>query len=240
VPAAVAPGPLWLVNAIGKVPGLGTLLDRTPVAGLRALLFFHRVIRHIQSSDKVYVAAVDGLALGGGFELALACDVLVMGDGPYEVGLMEAAFGLVPGGGGSQVLARAIGTSRTVEMLLEGRLLSPRAAVEAGIAHHLVDHGEVVPRAQDIAARLARRPAGSVRAVKKAVHQGGSGRLGRGFAMERALFVALSSKKTTQALLRRYQDDVRAHQQKKGAPSFTDNCLPAWRSGEATGAARPR
>lgn len=239
VSAKVAPGPLRLIGALGRVPGVGSLLDRSRVAGMRALLAFHGVVRHIQTSDKVYVAAIDGYSLGGGFELALACDVRVIGDGNYEVGLMEAAFGLVPGGGGSQVLARAIGASRTVELLLDGRLLSPKAAAESGIVHHIVDQDSVREHALGIAARLARRPAGSVRAVKKAVHHGGSGRLTRGFALERALFLALTSKKSTQTTLRRYLEDVRAYRDKASGdvPTFMDTCLPPWQSGEATGAA---
>jgi enoyl-CoA hydratase len=235
IPARLAPVPLRLVGTLGRLPGVGALLDRSPVAGVRALLAFHSLIRRIQSSDKVYVAAIGGSALGGGFELALACDVRVIGDGPYEIGLMESAFGLVPGGGGSQVLTRAIGASRTTEMLLEGRLLDPKAAAEAGIVHHVVDQDAVMERALAVATRLARRPAGSVRAVKKAVHQGGSGRLSRGLAMERALFLALAGKKSTQALLRGYQADVRAHHGAADLPAFLGTCLPAWQSGEAAG-----
>ena len=232
VSARIAPVPLKLVGALSRIPGAGSLLDRSKLAGMRALLGFHGLIRRIQNSDKAFVAAIDGLALGGGFELALACDIRIIGDGPYEVGLMEIAFGLPPGGGGSQLLTRALGAGRTVELLLEGRLLSPREAAEAGIVHRIVDQDEVYDQALLAATRLARRAPGSVRAVKQAVYDGGSGRLARGLGMERARFLALASRQSTQLVLRRYLDDVRAHLRRlDGATTFADERLPAWRSG---------
>jgi enoyl-CoA hydratase/carnithine racemase len=240
VPARLAPVPLRVVGALGRIPGMHRLLDRGPVAGMRALLGFHDVVRRIQNSDKVFVAAIDGSALGGGFELALACDIRVIGDGPYEVGLMEIAFGLLPGGGGSQLLTRVLGAGRAVEQLLEGRLFTPRAAHEAGIVHHVADQAAVPERALETALRLARRPPGSVRAVKQAVYDGGSRSLGRGLAMERARFLALASRRSTQAILRRYLDDVRACRRATGddAAAFAGTCLPAWQSGTAAEAAR--
>ncbi|KDN83848.1 enoyl-CoA hydratase/isomerase family protein [Kitasatospora cheerisanensis] len=235
ISSRLAPAPLRLVAALGKVPGMRGLLDRTPVAGMQALLAFHEVVRRIRNSDMVHVAAVDGLALGGGFELALACDVRIMGDGPYRVGLMEIAFGLLPGGGGSQLLAETLGAGRAVEQLLEGRLFGPAAALEAGIVHRVVDHDEVRAEAAETAARLARRAPGSVRSVKQAVHYAGSGRFGRGFAVERARFLALASRPSTHAALRRYLEDVRAHRREHGGDpaAFAGDFLPAWQAGTA-------
>ncbi|WP_406431158.1 enoyl-CoA hydratase/isomerase family protein [Streptomyces sp. NBC_00631] len=236
VPARLAPAPLRLVGALGRLPGMRGLLERTPVAGLQALLAFHDVVRRIQNSDKVYVAAIDGTALGGGFELALACDVRIMSDGRYGIGLMEIAFGLLPGGGGSQLLARTVGPGRALEQLLEGRLFTPAAALEAGLVHHVVPADEVTEYASRTATRLARRPPGSVRAVKQAVHRGGSSGLGRGLAMERALFLALVSRRSTQSALRRYLEDLRTHRRVIGGDvaAFVENRLPAWQSGTAT------
>ncbi|WP_405824888.1 enoyl-CoA hydratase/isomerase family protein [Streptomyces sp. NBC_01390] len=241
VPAYLAPAPLRLVAALDRVPGMRRLLDRSPVAGMRALLAFHDVVRRIRNSDKVFVAAIEGTALGGGFELALACDIRVIGDGPYEVGLMEIAFGLLPGGGGSQLLTRVLGAGRAVEQLLEGRLFTPREAQEAGIVHRVVAHGMVDEEAMDTARRLARRAPGSVRAVKQTVYRGGSRSLGRGLAMERARFLALASRRSTQATLRRYLDDVRTHRRTTGGDpaAFAATCLPAWRSGTTAETERP-
>jgi enoyl-CoA hydratase len=238
----MAPTPLRLVHTLAKIPGVGGLLDRSPLAGMRALLGFHALVRRIQNSDKVYVAAINGLALGGGFELALACDIRIAGDGPYEMGLMEIAFGLPPGGGGSQLLARALGSARTVELLLEGRLLSPKEAAEAGIVHRVVDRDAVDEEALEVADRLARRAPGSVRAVKQAVYDAGSARLGRGMAMERARFLALASRRSTQGVLRGYLEDVRTYQRTKrgGAAGFAADRLPDWQTGAAAPEAATR
>lgn len=239
--ARTAPAPLRLVGALGRLPGMRVLLDRTPVAGVQALLAFHRLVRRVQGSDKVYVAAIEGAALGGGFELALACDVRIIGDGHYGIGLMEIAFGMLPGGGGSQLLARNIGPGRAVEQLLEGRLFTPAQAVEAGLVHRLAPQDDVMEQAMETAVRLARRPPGSVRAVKEAVHRGGSSRLGRGLAMERARFLALASRRSTHDTLRRYLADLREHGRLVGGDvaAFAENRLPAWQSGTAVGAAAP-
>jgi enoyl-CoA hydratase len=241
VPARVAPLLLRLVGAAGRLPGMRGPLGRTPAAGMQALLAFHGLVRRIQRSDKVYIAAIEGTALGGGFELALACDVRIIGDGDYGIGLMEIAFGLLPGAGGSQLLARALGPGRAVEQLLEGRLFTPAEALAAGLVHRLVPQDDVRGQALETAVRLARRPPGSVRAVKEAVHRGGSSGLGRGLAMERARFLALASRRSTHAVLRRYLDDVRAHRRLAGGEvaAFAENCLPAWQSGTALGAASP-
>jgi enoyl-CoA hydratase/carnithine racemase len=235
VPARLAPAPLRLVGALGRIPGMRGLIGRTPLAGMQALLAFHGLVRRIQDSDKVYVAAITGTALGGGFELALACDVRVIGDGRYGVGLMEIAFGLLPGGGGSQLLARTVGPGRALEQLLEGRLFTPEEALRAGVVHHLVPQDEVPDHALRTAVRLARRPPGSVRAVKQAVLRGGSGRLGRGMAMERARFLALASRRSTHSALRGYLEDLRAHRRAVGddVPAFVENRLPVWQAGTA-------
>jgi enoyl-CoA hydratase/carnithine racemase len=230
VPVAAAPGPLRLVGALGRVPGAGRLLDRSPVAGIRSLLAFHGLVRRIQRSDKVYVAAIDGPALGGGLELALACDIRIMGDGGYRIGLVESTLGLVPGGGGSQLLARTLGAGRALELLLEGGLLAADEAVAAGLVHRAVPHEDVRREAAATALRLTRRAPGSVRALKQAVHEGGSRSLQRGLAMERARFLALASRRSTQETLRRYAEGVRAHREKTGgdAASFAADRVPAW------------
>jgi len=242
VSVRAAPLPLRLVGALGAVPGMRELLSRSPVAGMQSLLAFHHLVRRIQNSDMVYVAAIDGAALGGGFELALACDVRIIGDGRYELGLMEIAFGLLPGGGGSQALTRTLGAGRAVEQLLEGRLFTPESAWAAGIVHRIVDQDTVHAHALETAVRLARRPPGSVRAVKQAVYRGGSSRLGRGLAMERARFLALASRRSTQAVLKRYLEDIRAHRRGSGDEnaSFMATCLPEWQSGTAAETASPK
>jgi enoyl-CoA hydratase/carnithine racemase len=234
VSPALAPIPLRALSPLVRVPGVGKLLERTPAGGIVALLRFHDVVRRIRDSDKVFVAAIDGPALGGGFELALACDIRIIGDGPYDIGLMEIAFGLLPGGGGSQMLTRMLGAGRTVEMLLEGRLCTPAEALEAGLVQHVVAPGEAAARAHETAARLARRSPIAVRAIKQAVYDGGSARLQRGMAMERARFLALASRQQTLTALQEYRNQLREDQNAgQRVSDFARKRLPAWQAGMA-------
>jgi enoyl-CoA hydratase len=216
-PAAVA---LRVVSTLVRMPQVAGALERTPAAGLVALLRFHRIVRRMRHGGTVFVAAISGDALGGGCELALACDIRVAADGPYQIGQPEILTGLLPGGGGSQLLARSLGTAKTIELTLEGRLLSPGEALDAGIVHQVVPPEELAPVVNRTAARLGRRSPAAVRAIKRAVYDGGAGRLERGMAMERAGFLSLAGRETVKDAMRLYRDQVRelnGHPEEPGA-----------------------
>ncbi|MDI2127665.1 enoyl-CoA hydratase/isomerase family protein [Yinghuangia seranimata] len=236
LPERLAPVPLRVLAPLVRVPRLRAALAATPVGGLVSLLRFHEVIRSMRRSDTVFVAAIDGPALGGGFELALGCDIRVTGDGPYDLGQAELLLGLVPGGGGSQLLARMLGSARTIELLLEGRLFSPAEALEAGLVHHVVPRDEVVKHAHEVASRLATRSASAVGAAKRLVYEASSASVERGLAAERASFLALAGGAPAQRALGRYLDDIRAHLASGGgAADFSRTRLPRWQAGTATG-----
>ncbi len=120
-------------------------------AGLRALFeacfTLNRTFRGIETCGKPVVAALNGLALGGGLEIALACHYRVVADNPkIQLGLPEAKVGLLPGAGGTQRLPRLVGAMKALPLLLEGKTLSPQEALKEGIVH------EVLPADQLIAA----------------------------------------------------------------------------------------
>ncbi|RKN39516.1 enoyl-CoA hydratase/isomerase family protein [Streptomyces hoynatensis] len=226
--------PLRAVAGLGRIPGMGRLLDRGPTAGLRALLRFHDAVRRMRDSDATFVAAIDGHSYGGGFELALACDVRIIGDGPFYVGLLEITLDLIPGGGGSQLLTHLLGAGDTVAALLEGRLFTPAQAHQAGLAQRLVERDDVVAEALETAARLARRSPGAVRFVKQAVYQGGFGRTGRGLAMERNRFMGLASRRATLDALRAYLAFLKEQPGSGLDPAaFLSKRLPEWQGSHA-------
>ena len=148
-----------------------------------------RVFKRIETMPKPVIAAVNGLAMGGGFELTLACDLRVAEEGDYEMGLPEVNIGILPGAGGTQKLARLVGMARALEMALRGRTVSPNEAYALGIVQELVPSGEALNRAKAIAQELAAKPSLSVAHIKRLVRQTPETPLEEGLALERTLFL---------------------------------------------------
>lgn len=195
-PYPVARAGVAAVTALAAVPGAHRVLRRTPAAGLVDLARTHAALRRLGALDKVVIAAIDGDALGGGCELALACDIRLMADGDYRIGLPEITAGIPPGAGGTQRLAAAIGEGPALAMVLQGRVLTPREALAAGLVDAV--HGDVTAEAQHLAQRLAQWNPRAVRATKRAM------RPPRGFGVEAAGFVATASHGTAVARLKEF------------------------------------
>lgn len=123
------------------------------------------------------VAAVQGFALGGGFELALSCD-LIVADETAVFGLTEVTVGLVPGGGGTQLLARRIGAGRASDLILTGRRVDAAEALRLGIVDRMTPPGEARTMALGVAATIAGNSPVAVRAAKRAVRAAFDARLG--------------------------------------------------------------
>jgi enoyl-CoA hydratase/carnithine racemase len=133
------------------------------------------------------VAAVSGYALGGGCELALACDMIVASE-EARFGQPEILLGIVPGGGGSQRLARTIGKQRAMEYVLTGRPLDARTAREWGLVNRLAPEGEWLDAALELARDVAARAPLAARLAKRAVLAAAETPLAEGLRIERALF----------------------------------------------------
>ncbi len=133
------------------------------------------------------VAAVSGFALGGGCELALCCDLIVAAEGA-EFGQPEITLGIIPGGGGSQRLARTIGKQRAMELLLTGRRVSANEAVEMGFVNLVVRKQEWLGSALELAERIASRPPIAARLAKQAVLAAEENPMSGGLEAERRLY----------------------------------------------------
>jgi len=161
--------------------GLKFTLDRqVPPAPI------HEAMAIMSSSRLIFIAALNGSAMGGGFELALACDLRVVQEGEYELGLPEVNLGLLPGAGGTQRLARLLGESRAMELLLFGRVLRPAELVSLGLAHSCVP--DALGHALQIAEQLALRPARACAHIKMLVRGARDWPLPYGEGVERTLF----------------------------------------------------
>lgn len=129
------------------------------------------------------VAAVDGYALGGGFEIALSCDLVVAGE-RATVGLPEVSVGVIPGGGGTQLLTRRVGWSRAASMIFTARRLSAGEAHELGVVDEVVAAGTARERALAIAATIAGHSPVGVRNAKRAMRLGFDTDLASGLDIE--------------------------------------------------------
>jgi len=136
------------------------------------------------------IAAVNGYALGGGCEMALACDLRVVAE-EAQIGLPELTHGLVPGGGGTQRLPRLIGQARTLELLFLGRRLTGREAAGIGLASMCVTRAELLPAVTELAQRIAALPPVAVRYAKELVRRSLETPLQAGLDLELDALLAL-------------------------------------------------
>jgi enoyl-CoA hydratase/carnithine racemase len=147
-------------------------LERSPGENVEMVRRAHQVFDRFAAEAPVFVAAVAGHALGGGYEIALACDIRVAAEGGYRIGLPEVTLGLLPGTGGTQRLPRLIGRGRALELMSTGRAVTPEEAERLGMVDWLVPAGDLDRTVAELAASLAGGAPLAIAAVKRAVHQG--------------------------------------------------------------------
>jgi enoyl-CoA hydratase len=151
---------------------------------------FDQAMQLAETMDKPVIAAISGSAMGGGFEFTLACDLRIAQEGDFQIGLPEINVGILPGGGGTQRLARTIGTPNALMHILMGVTLNPTEAAAKGFVHECV-RGKALDRAMEIARRLATHTPESVRYIKRLVRGATAMPLEQGLALERNLFMKL-------------------------------------------------
>jgi enoyl-CoA hydratase len=141
----------------------------------------------LERVGKPVIAAVSGFALGGGCELALLCDIILAAENA-RFGLPEVTIGVIPGGGGTQRLTRAVGKSLAMEMILNNRQLSAAEAEKAGLVSRVVPVERLLDEALALAAEIAERSPLTLRIAKQAVRAAFAGPLSEGLDEERRLF----------------------------------------------------
>lgn len=142
-----------------------------------------RIYRKMEALDRPVIAAVQGVALGGGFELCLACD-LVIAEETARFGLPEVNLGILPGAGGTQRLPRIVGRNRAKAILFSGEPVSAKEMQAAGVVHSVVPHGEAERQAVDLAKKLAEKPPLAIAKLKQLVNQGVQANLETGLQLE--------------------------------------------------------
>jgi enoyl-CoA hydratase/carnithine racemase len=164
-----------------RVFAAGTARSRFMLAVLA-----HEAFRKMENSPLIFIAAIAGHCLGGGLELALACDLRFAAEGSYQIGLPEVNLGLFPGSGGTQRLPRLIGKSKALDLIANATTLKPADAKEIGIVDQLFpDAASCRAGAIEYAAKLASGPSVAIGHAKLAITLGLGGPLDLGLAMER-------------------------------------------------------
>ena len=215
VPTGMATALTRAESALERVPGARRLLKATALGGVVDMNVFHEVTARMRAMNKVFVAAINGRAMGGGCELALACDLRLMVDGDTDSGFLmgqpEILLGLIPGGGGTQMLTRSLGVARALEHCLEGRPLTAAQALELGMINRVVAVERLMPEALALAERMARRSPQAVQAIKQAIYQAASGSWDGGMAFEKNAFLSTASQANTRRAMQLYVERVRSN-----------------------------
>lgn len=142
----------------------------------------------MESTPKIFIAALNGSCVGGGLEIALATDLRFAARGEkVKLGLPEVTLGVLPGTGGTQRLPRLIGKSRALDLMITGRLLTADEALELGLVDRVFDAGELMERTLEYAEGLARGATRAIALIKRAVQEGLEMPLPAGLALEREL-----------------------------------------------------
>jgi enoyl-CoA hydratase len=151
----------------------------------------HEIMDLIMNSRKPVIAAINGLCLGGGMELAMACHFRIAGD-QVQMGLPEIMLGIMPGFGGTQRSVRLLGAERALEIMLTGKFIDMTEAKEIGLVGKVVPQAEIMNEAEKLAKQIASKGQLAVRTIVEAVMEGGRLSLKEGLELESELFGRLA------------------------------------------------
>src|SRR5207248_6480828 len=149
------------------------------------VLHAQEILLKIERTPKIFVAAISGHALGGGLEIALACDFRFAAEGEFRIGLPEVTLGLLPGNGGTQRLTRLVGRSRALDMMITNQQINTARALEIGLVERVFPANRLLDEAVDYVARLAKGPTLAIGNIKVATRLGVDLPLEGGLALER-------------------------------------------------------
>ena len=162
---------------------------------------FHRMLLRLRDLDAIVIAGINGNTAGGGCEFSLGCDLRIMSDGDYKIGLPETSVGILPGGGGTQRLARLIGASRALDLILHARLLTPHEAESYGIINKIIPHKNFHEGLNHYCQDIANRAPIALSQVKKIIHKGLDMTLEEGLLLEQKAFdITMNSEDAAQAM----------------------------------------
>src|SRR5438309_10506716 len=187
--------------------------NRTQEQRVMTVLHASEILLKIERTPKVFVAAINGHALGGALEIALACDFRFAAEGDYHIGLPEVTLGLLPGNGGTQRLTRLVGRTRALDMMITNQQVNAARALEIGLVERVFPAESLVSEAVDYVARLAKGPTLAIGNIKIAARLGADLPLEGALALER------------EAVWRLFMSDDAA----EGLAAFAEKRAPSWK-----------
>jgi enoyl-CoA hydratase/carnithine racemase len=181
-------------------------LANSTEANMEMIRTAHRALEKIALSPKVFVAAINGHALGGGLEMALACDLRFSAEGSYRLGLPEVNLGLLPGNGGTQRLPRLIGSNKALEMMLTGETVGPEEAHRLGLVNKLFPAEKLLEATEAYARKVSSGASVAIGKIKQAVYQGIALPLSEALSLERDLVEPLFKTEDAQEGLKAFAE----------------------------------
>jgi enoyl-CoA hydratase len=166
---------------------IAEMLDLTPIQAQAFARMGGAIGAAIEDSDKPWIAAVNGFALGGGCELALACDFIHASD-RAKLGQPEVKLGVIPGFGGTQRLPRRVGVAKAKELCMTGDAIGADEALRIGLVDAVWPHDQLLGKVQELAARIADNGPLAVAEAKRLIHLGQSTPLDQALALEQRSF----------------------------------------------------
>ncbi len=165
------------------------LAEVTPQYKYYFCLHANETLNRLENTPKLVIAALNGHTVGGGLEIALACDIRIARKDSGKIGLPEVSLGVLPGTGGTQRLARLLGKARALELMVTGRLMTYEEALEIGLIHHIFPSENFMAHVLDYARQFLppRKASRAVGHIKRAVQSGWEMSFHDGLALEREL-----------------------------------------------------
>lgn len=166
---------------------INELARQVPTSGRETALYGQSVLHKLETLGKPSIAAINGFALGGGCELALACSIRLASRGA-KLGQPEVKLGIIPGYGGTQRLARLCGKGLAHELCLSGEMISAEEAQRIGLVNHVLEPGDLLPAAWALATKIAQNAPLAVQFAMEAIERGLDMPQEQGLFLEAALF----------------------------------------------------
>ena len=179
-------------------------LDGDVEANMEMIRTSQSAFARMAAADQVFIAYINGHALGGGLEIALACDIRLASPGSYKLGTPEVTLGLLPGNGGTQRMTRLLGPSRAMDLLLTGRTFAADEALERGLVQHVYPIGELMARAMELAQQMASKSPVALYYAKESTNRALHGDIGGNLVHEADLYSLMFSTEDAKEGLRAF------------------------------------